>query len=71
MAKGRISDSPGTGGWRYALTWEKPAPGNPEKVQGPVTWLNGDAHLSSCMKCHGHFKGQDYLGGVPEGDEAP
>jgi len=71
MQKGKVSDSPETGGWRYALSWENPVLGNVEKISEPVTWLSGDPHLNSCVKCHNHFKAADYVGGVPEGDEAP
>ena len=67
MEKGEAAQSPGTGGWRYALKWENPAPGNPEHIQGPVTWLPGDPGLASCVRCHNHFKANDYMGGVPEG----
>ncbi len=65
MHKGKVSDSPETGGWQYALRWDKPVPGNPENIQMPVTWLPGDGHLNSCVRCHNHFKASDYLGGVP------
>jgi hypothetical protein len=65
MHKGKLADSPQTGGWQYALRWDKPVPGNPEGLQMPVTWLPGDGHLNSCVRCHGHFKSADYLGGVP------
>ncbi|HJT25636.1 MAG TPA: cytochrome P460 family protein [bacterium] len=65
MRKGKLSDSPQTKGWQYAMRWDKPVPGNPEGLQMPVTWLSGDEHLNSCMKCHSHFKSSDYLGGVP------
>ncbi len=66
MRKGKLSDFPRTAGWQYALSWPNPVPGNPEKIQGPVTWLPGDPHLNSCVKCHSHFKTVDYVGGVPE-----
>jgi len=69
MFKGKASDSPDTHGWQYAFRWEKPVEGNPEELQSPVTWLPGDDHLVSCVKCHNHFKASDYLGGVPEGFE--
>jgi hypothetical protein len=69
MEKGETPRSPETGGWRYALKWENPAPGNPERIQAPVTWLPGDAGLSSCVRCHNHFKANDYMGGIPEGFE--
>ena len=65
MHKGKVSDSPQTGGWQYALRWDKPVTGNPESIQGPVTWLPGDANLASCIRCHNHFKDNDYMGGVP------
>ncbi len=65
MRKGKASDSPETGGWKYALRWDKPVAGNPEGIQGPVTWLPGDGNLDSCMRCHSHFKENDYMGGVP------
>lgn len=65
MHKGKVSDSPETGGWQYALRWDKPVTGNPEDIQGPVTWLPGDPNLSSCIRCHNHFKDDDYMGGVP------
>ena len=71
MHKGPLSESPRTGGWQYALLWGNPVPGNPENIQGPVTWLPGERHLNSCVKCHGHFKEVDYLGGVPAGYENP
>jgi uncharacterized membrane protein len=68
MVKGGApAGTPGaSNGWLYALRWDRPVPGNPERIQGPVTWLPGDPHLNSCVKCHDHFKGQDYLGGVPD-----
>lgn len=65
MHKGKLSDSPQTGGWQYALRWDKPVPDNPEHIQMPVTWLPGDNQLNSCVQCHNHFKTADYLGGVP------
>lgn len=65
MRKGKVSDSPETGGWKYALRWDKPVEGNPEEIQGPVTWLPGDGNLDSCVRCHDHFKDNDYMGGVP------
>ena len=71
MRKGKTADSPQTGGWEYAMTWDKPVTGNPENIQGPVTWRTGDSHLNSCMKCHSHFKSGDYLGGVPDEVLAP
>ena len=71
MLKGKAEDSPWTGGWKYAMTWEKPVAGNPEGLQSPVTWLPGDPNLNSCTKCHGHFKSADYLGGVPDEVLAP
>ncbi len=71
MRKGKVGDSPGTGGWQYALVWEKPVPDNPEGIQGPVQWLPGDPHLNSCMKCHNHFKAADFMGGIPDGFQAP
>ena len=69
MVKGPTSSSPRTGGWQYALSWDNPVPGNPEKIQMPVQWLPGNPHLNSCAKCHNHFKLGDYLGGIPEGFE--
>ena len=69
MRKGKEADSPETHGWQYALSWDQPAPGNPEGIQMPVKWLPGDPHLASCVKCHNHFKGTDFLGGVPDGFE--
>ncbi|HET9869128.1 MAG TPA: DUF2231 domain-containing protein [bacterium] len=51
--------------WDYAMEWDKPVPGNPEKITGPVTWLPGNAALDSCVKCHSHFHNVDYMGGVP------
>jgi uncharacterized membrane protein len=69
MVKGKVADSPGTGGWRYALSWDKPVPGNPEKILESATWLPGDTHLNSCVKCHNRFKAIDYVGGIPEGYE--
>ena len=71
MKKGPTADSPRTHGWLYALKWDKPAPNNPEKLKDTVKWLPGDGHLASCIKCHSHFKDEDYLGGVPEGFENP
>lgn len=65
MHKGKLSDAPQTGGWQYAMRWDKPVPRNPEGLQMPVTWLPGDDHLNSCVRCHDHFKSADYLGGVP------
>ncbi|SRR5579871_2418651 len=65
MHKGKLSDSPQTGGWQYALKWDHPVAGNPEHIQMPVTWLPGDGQLNSCMQCHNHFKPADYMGGVP------
>jgi uncharacterized membrane protein len=65
MRKGKVSDSPQTGGWQFALRWDHPVPGNPENIQMPVTWLSGDGHLNSCVRCHNHFKASDNLGGVP------
>ena len=69
MVKGPAAASPRTGGWRYALVWDKPVPNNPENILSPVQWLPGDPHLNSCVKCHNHFKLADYLGGIPEGFE--
>ncbi len=69
MKKGESADSPQTGGWQYALKWVKPVPGNPEGITLPVTWTGGDAHLNSCVRCHGHFRETDYLSGVPQGFE--
>lgn len=71
MRKGKAADSPSTGGWQYALAWEKPAAHNPENILMPVKWLPGDSHLSSCVKCHNHFKTSDYVGGIPEGYDLP
>lgn len=71
MRKGKLSDSPQTGGWQYALRWDKPVAGNPEGIQAPVTWLPDDANLNSCMKCHRHFKDNDYMGGVPSAGMNP
>ena len=71
MRKGKASDSPSTGGWQFALQWDKPVAGNPEGIQGPVRWLPGDPHLSTCLKCHSHFRAADFLGGVPEGFTNP
>jgi uncharacterized membrane protein len=65
MRKGTLSDSPQTGGWQYAFQWDRPVAGNPEKISGPVTWLPGDPALHSCLQCHNHFHGMDYMGGVP------
>lgn len=65
MHKGKLSDFPQTGGWQFAMRWDKPVAGNPEGIQMPVTWLPGDDHLNSCVRCHDHFKSADYLGGVP------
>jgi hypothetical protein len=67
MRKGPVADAPRTGGWQFALSWEKPVANNPEKVRMPIKWLPGDAHLNSCAKCHSRFKDRDYLGGIPEG----
>ncbi|MGH7738529.1 MAG: cytochrome P460 family protein [bacterium] len=66
MEKGPLADSPETGGWRFAMQWDVPVAGNPEKITGPVTWLPGNAALNSCAKCHGHFHSVDYMGGVPD-----
>ncbi|HVZ80126.1 MAG TPA: cytochrome P460 family protein [bacterium] len=71
MEKGKRSESPRTGGWRYALRWDHPVEGNPERIKGPVTWVSGDPHLNSCVKCHGRFKDTDYMAGVPEGHDNP
>jgi uncharacterized membrane protein len=71
MLKGKVSDSPETGGWQYAMEWEKPVPSNPEKIQMPVKWLPGDPHLNSCVRCHNHFRATDHLGGIPDGFENP
>lgn len=56
-------------GWLYALSWDKPVKGNPEGIQMPVTWLPGNPHLGSCVKCHNHFKRDDFMGGIPDGFE--
>lgn len=69
MEKGNKADAPRTGGWRYGLKWDNPVAGNPENIKMPVTWISGDAHLNSCVKCHSRFKDTDYLAGVPEGHE--
>ena len=71
MEKGKKSDSPRTGGWRYAFRWDNPVAGNPENIKMPVTWISGDSHLGSCIKCHSRFKDTDYLAGIPEGHEKP
>jgi uncharacterized membrane protein len=71
MKKGAVADSPRTHGWLYGLKWDKPAANNPEHLKDAVVWLPGDGHLASCIKCHAHFKDEDYLGGVPEGYENP
>jgi len=71
MRKGKVSRSPATGGWEYALGWEKPVPGNPEGLTAPTRALPGDPGLASCIKCHNRFKSTDYLGGIPEDGEAP
>ena len=71
MFKGKISDSSSTGGWQYALQWDKPVPGNHEGIETPVKWLPGDPNLNSCVRCHNRFKAADYLGGIPEGFENP
>ncbi len=71
MKKGAVTDSPRTRGWLYAFKWDKPAPNNPERLKDAVKWLPGDGHLASCIKCHSHFRDEDYLGGVPEGFENP
>lgn len=71
MKKGAVSDSPRTHGWLYAFKWDKPAPDNPEHLKDAVKWLPGDGHLASCIKCHSHFKDEDYMGGVPDGFENP
>lgn len=71
MHKGKEADSPDTHGWQYSLSWDQPVPGNPEGIQMPVKWLPGDPHLASCARCHNHFKGTDFLGGVPDGFENP
>ena len=65
MHKGKLSDFPQTGGWQFAMRWDKPVAGNPEGLQMPVTWVPGDDRLNSCVRCHDHFKSADYLGGVP------
>lgn len=69
MEKGKKADSPRTGGWRFALKWDNPVEGNPENIKMPVTWVSGDGHLNSCVKCHSRFKDTDYLAGVPAGHE--
>ena len=71
MLKGKASDSPSTGGWQFALQWDKPVPGNNEQIQTPVKWLPGDHNLNYCVRCHNRFKAADYLGGIPEGFENP
>lgn len=71
MRKGKVSRSPATGGWEYALMWEKPVPGNPEGLLAPTRALPGDPGLASCIKCHNRFKSTDYLGGIPEDGEKP
>ena len=70
MRKGDPQDSPATGGWQFAMEWDQPAPGNPEKLLAPVKWLPGNDGLNSCVRCHNHFKASDYCGGVPEGFES-
>lgn len=69
MEKLKKADAPRTAGWRYALKWDDPVAGNPENIKMPVTWVAGDAHLNSCVKCHNRFKDTDYLGGIPSGHE--
>jgi len=69
MVKNSSAATRSTGGWQYALVWEKPVPHNPENIQEAVRWLPGDPHLNSCVKCHNHFKLGDYMGGIPEGFE--
>ena len=69
MKKGAVADSPKTHGWLFAMRWDKPVNNNPEKIKEAVKWLPGDSHLNSCLKCHSHFKDEDYIGGVPEGYE--
>jgi hypothetical protein len=69
MKKRALTDSPKTRGWLFAMRWDKPAANNPEKIKEAVKWLPGDSHLNSCLKCHSHFKDEDYMGGVPEGYE--
>jgi uncharacterized membrane protein len=71
MRKGKVSRSPATGGWEYALGWEKPVPGNPEGLTSPTRALPGDPGLASCIKCHNRFKSTDYQGGIPEDGEKP
>jgi uncharacterized membrane protein len=71
MEKGKKADSPRTGGWRYALKWDNPVAGNPENIKMPVTWVSGDGHLNSCVKCHNRYKDTDYLAGIPSGHERP
>ena len=71
MEKGKKADSPRTGGWRYGLKWDNPVEGNPENIKMPVTWVSGDRHLNSCVKCHNRFKDTDYLAGIPSGHERP
>jgi uncharacterized membrane protein len=71
MRKGFESESPESGGWQYGLQWDHPVPGNPEDITFPVRWLPGNPRLSSCVKCHNHFKSSDYMGGIPEGFENP
>jgi uncharacterized membrane protein len=67
MKKGAKNDSPRSNGWHFALKWDKPTANNTEKIKDAVRWLPGDAHLASCLKCHTHFRDEDYMGGVPEG----
>jgi hypothetical protein len=69
MRKGKVQASPATGGWEYALSWERPVPGNPEGILRPIRQLPGDPALASCVKCHNRFKATDHLGGVPEAGE--
>jgi uncharacterized membrane protein len=69
MKKGAVTDSPKTRGWLFAMRWDKPVANNAEKIKEAAIWLPGDTHLNSCLKCHSHFKDEDYMGGVPEGYE--
>jgi uncharacterized membrane protein len=71
MKKVALAEAPRTHGWLYAFKWDKPAPNNPERLKDAVKWLPGDGHLASCLKCHSHFKDEDYLGGIPEGYSNP
>lgn len=71
MEKGKVAGSSRSGGWRYALKWDKPVEGNAEKITMPTAWLPGDAHLASCLKCHSRYKAVDFVGGIPAGHEKP